>query len=565
MSQDLFAAFGSPTEKPTASNNDTFTAPSSQFSSQPQQFAAVQKPDTESDDDFGDFEDASANVAVPSAASGWRTQGIKTATSPYQPEKSKPDPKAKEQPKSPGRHPFAGAMDVLFAADDDDDYNAGADDLGDLSTNPEAAVAYSKRVIANQQEQQPKRTLPPAAAKPPAKAEAVAQKPEPRSPNKLRKKSGYVPAKDPNVLFDAENLSEQDGEDTDEFGDFEETEPTQRSNMQGTGRHRSDDAATSSHPAIDLLGLDDSPAPLPAFQPNKQSRPDPKASVRPPVTTSEVAKVEDDAWDDFEETSTSTPRPSLPPNAPKPTNQPATPYPPATPPKPSNPSLLPPTNIPPPAILLSIIPTILAAAEQALFTPLSRLDPKQKHNLLSHPATHAFLTNHLTTSQALAHIIAGRKQRWKRDQFLAQSMRIGPAAAGPGGRKTGMKLTGVDKSEAAKEEREVLEAVRLWRSQAGKLRSAVSGAAAGAGPQGKKLGTVPEIAEVMHVRALKAGEGGLIAAQACGLCGLKREERVVKVDEVVEDSFGEWWVQGVGMHLVCLRFWEEYKGRLRSR
>jgi hypothetical protein len=33
----------------------------------------------------------------------------------------------------------------------------------------------------------------------------------------------------------------------------------------------------------------------------------------------------------------------------------------------------------------------------------------------------------------------------------------------------------------------------------------------------------------------------------------------------VEDSFGEWWVQGMGMHLLCKNFWEEHREVMRSR
>ena len=114
-----------------------------------------------------------------------------------------------------------------------------------------------------------------------------------------------------------------------------------------------------------------------------------------------------------------------------------------------------------------------------------------------------------------------------------------------------MKLTGVDKSEAAKEDREVLDAVRQWRSVVGKLRSAVSGANIKATT---KLPPIPKITE-----------GGIVAPHACALCGLRREERVSKVDEGVDDSFGEWWVQGMNMHLLCKNFWDSHSEQMRSR
>ena len=125
-----------------------------------------------------------------------------------------------------------------------------------------------------------------------------------------------------------------------------------------------------------------------------------------------------------------------------------------------------------------------------------------------------------------------------------------------------MKLTGVDKSEAAKEDREVLDAVRQWRSVVGKLRSAVSGANV---KTTTKLPPIPEISEQMPVKVLKITEGGIVASHACALCGLRREERVSKVDEGVDDSFGEWWVQGMNMHLLCKNFWDSHSEQMRSR
>lgn len=128
-----------------------------------------------------------------------------------------------------------------------------------------------------------------------------------------------------------------------------------------------------------------------------------------------------------------------------------------------------------------------------------------------------------------------------------------------------MKLAGVDKAEVAKEDREVLDVVRSWKAQVGKLRSAVAGANAAAHDGKGKLPAVPEIGETMPIKMLKPAEGGLTAAHACALCGLKREERVAKVDESVEDSFGEWWVEGMSMHTSCRNLWDEQKKSLRSR
>ncbi|KAF2210867.1 hypothetical protein CERZMDRAFT_44365 [Cercospora zeae-maydis SCOH1-5] len=230
--------------------------------------------------------------------------------------------------------------------------------------------------------------------------------------------------------------------------------------------------------------------------------------------------------------------------------------------KPTPQNEVPPTNVPPPIVLLYAFTSTLSSAQEALFAPLSKLDLSQRAQLLAHPATHQFLASYLKSAVVLAHIIAGRKLRWKRDQILAQSMRIGPSAAGG---KGGMKLTSIDKSEIGKEDREVLDVVQKWRAQVGRLRSAVM-TASGAPQTGTgKLPSVPEIAETMPVKTLKATEGGFVAPHACALCGLKREERVARVDTDVNDSFGEWWLDNPSMHVTCSDWWHEHRNKLKGR
>ncbi|RMY68876.1 hypothetical protein D0863_06827 [Hortaea werneckii] len=568
MSQDLFAAFGSLENEPqSGGKHDAKIGQDTHAPSHASGWTDSVAPnvDDDDDDDFGDFEDASAPVAATQEAPATSQQQKPGAVQHSKQTHAQARPNPAEKPKDAGKHPFAGNMDLLFAAGDDDEYDAGTDDLGDLSTNPEAAVAYSKQIFAAEQQKQP-RSAPqapqaPSTAKPPPTAEVVSQKLDPRVPNKLKKKSGYAPTRDPNVLFDAEDLSEH--EEGDEFGDFAEVKPDSSHNNQNVSTAQTQRSSSSESPAIDLLGLDDAP-PRPLDE--REKRPPSSARTAPRKQPSKApvpstSHDDDDAWDDFEETSTSAPSREMPipksaPSQSRPTNSKPSPK-----PDTGSQNSLPPTNIPPPTVLLSIFPSIFASADEALFTPLSRLEFKQKQMLLSHPATHQFLTGYLQTSIALAHIVAGRKQRWKRDQILAQGMRIGPAAAG--GSKGGMKLAGVDRSETAKEDREILDVLRLWKGQVGKLRSAVT--AASSAPKARKLPPVPEITEAMPIKALKPAEGGFTAPHACALCGLKREERVAKVDTAVEDSFGEWWVQGVNMHLVCHKFWVEHSGKLKSR
>ncbi|KAI7303562.1 hypothetical protein KC315_g15587 [Hortaea werneckii] len=567
MSQDLFAAFGSLEDRSQSGgkHNDAKGGQDWHAPSHASGWAdGVASNIDDDDDDFGDFEDASVPLAAtqedPAIAQQQKPGEIQRSKQTH----TQAGPNPAEKPKDAGKHPFAGNMDLLFAAGDDDEYDAGTDDLGDLSTNPEAAVAYSKQIFAAEQQKQlrsaPQAPQAPSTAKPPPTAEVVSQKLDPREPNKLKEKSGYTPTRDPNVLFDAEDLSEH--EEGDEFGDFEEVEPDSSQNNQNIGTAQIQRHTASEAPAIDLLGLDDAPPrPLPEREKRPSSSATKTAARKQPskAPVPSTSHDDDDAWDDFEETSASAPFREVP----IPKSAQSRPTDSKPPPKPDagSQNSLPPTNIPPPTVLLSIFPSIFASADEALFTPLSRLEFKQKQMLLSHPATHQFLTGYLQTSIALAHIVAGRKQRWKRDQILAQGMRIGPAAGG--GSRGGMKLAGVDRSETAKEDREILDVLRLWKSQVGKLRSAVT--AASSAPKARKLPPVPEIAEAMPIKALKPAEGGFVAPHACALCGLKREERVAKVDTAVEDSFGEWWVQGVNMHLFCHKFWVEHSGKLKTR
>ncbi len=165
----------------------------------------------------------------------------------------------------------------------------------------------------------------------------------------------------------------------------------------------------------------------------------------------------------------------------------------------------------------------------------------------------------LALATVCGRVIAGRKQRWKRDTILAQSMRIGPSAAGG---VSGLKLTSIDKAENSKEEREVADVLKSWQGQVGKLKSAIAEVKR---LTGKEIGKIPELKDTIAVRVAKEIEGGLKGYRPCALCGLKREERVLKVDYEIEDSFGEWWVDNVSMHRACRNFWEQHRESLRQR
>lgn len=120
-----------------------------------------------------------------------------------------------------------------------------------------------------------------------------------------------------------------------------------------------------------------------------------------------------------------------------------------------------------------------------------------------------------------------------------------------------MKIAGVDKTQSAREDRECGDVVAVWLEHVGRLRSAVAAANAA----GKTKLKVPELKESLQVQTVKMVP---TAAKPCVICGLKREERVGKVDFDVEDSFGEWWVEHWG-HRACKNFWVEHEQKLRQR
>ncbi|EHA52957.1 hypothetical protein MGG_05217 [Pyricularia oryzae 70-15] len=218
----------------------------------------------------------------------------------------------------------------------------------------------------------------------------------------------------------------------------------------------------------------------------------------------------------------------------------------------------PPTNIPPPSILLSLFPAMLALPNEALYKPTATQTPAVKARVLSDPATATFLRAYLVLATVAARILAGRKHRWHRDKFLAQSMSIS-AAGGKGG---GMKLAGVDKTQAAREDREAADVVAVWRAHVGRLRAAVAAAAKGDDDNSNQQHfRVPEISEKPVVSTAKNVP---TATKACIVCGLKRDERIKGVDFEVEDSFGEWWVDYWG-HRACRNFWIEHEAELRQR
>ena len=212
----------------------------------------------------------------------------------------------------------------------------------------------------------------------------------------------------------------------------------------------------------------------------------------------------------------------------------------------------PPSNIPPPSILLPVIATVLGSLPVRLKT----VTLAQRLDQLSTPSEIRALQS---TIRAAARILAGRKLRWKRDILLSQSMKIGPAHSGKAG---GMKLAGVDKAESRREDQEADETLQVWKQQAGLLRSTI--ATLNGQLSANERFKIPEIAANTPIRQGKPSEGMVTAPKCCFLCGIRRDERVAKVDVDVEDSFGEFWVEHWG-HIDCVDFWKNHKDFLQHR
>ena len=252
--------------------------------------------------------------------------------------------------------------------------------------------------------------------------------------------------------------------------------------------------------------------------------------------------IDDEPWVDFDAAQAAQPGPNPPNTLP------------ASPSMPTDVSNLgpPPSNIPPPSILFPIMATVLGSLP-------ARLKTVTTAQCLDQPSRSSEIRALLSTIRAVARILAGRKLRWKRDVLLSQSMKIGPAHSGRAG---GMKLVGVDKAESRREDQEAAETLQVWKQQVGPLRSTV--ATLNGQMSANERFKIPEIADSMPIRQGKPSEGVVTAPKCCFLCGIRRDERVAKVDVDVEDSFGEFWVEHWG-HIDCVDFWKNHKEFLQHR
>jgi len=479
--------------------------------------------------------------------------------------------------------PVSQVRTTQVAANDDDDW-------GDFEG---AEVKPATNIVKGVPESAPKRyqyslddltsptaPVPPKPSKPPKKVDLLDFDSFDGSAQKKTMKTAFP--KDPNVLFDA---NDDDDDDDDDFGDFEDPldvpvpqpskppkPPAQEMDLLGL-MEMSTSVSSAKTPApvshtmqhqFDLLGLDDSISFAPASKQSSSSRviieaAQPKAPVfgrtkapkpmkRPAVikTEPEPEAEEEEPWDDFtawekEETTKSQASPARQ-SILSPKEVPLEKFGGSEDPGGEKPDDLQPTNVPPPAMVLTLFIPIFQRVEEELLKPAAAHSQIVRHEIYNNQATIEYLKGYLKVLTVCARVIAGRKLRWKRDTILAQSMRIGSASAG---RVSGMKVTSIDKSELKKEDGEVAEVLRVWGAQVGRLRSVVA--------EIKKNGStevtaVPEIKDTMPIKTLKQQDGGISCLRPCALCGLKREERISKVDVDVLDAFGEWWVDRTNMH-----------------
>ncbi|KAG7290529.1 hypothetical protein NEMBOFW57_000532 [Staphylotrichum longicolle] len=465
------------------------------FQSQSASFQLTQEPaQTEEDDDgWGDFEVAQVNAPPPppapvTVANPPRGRVMRASTmdmmtnklldldleaptpEPWQNRPSWEKDAKPQQPHKPARNPDP---DVLFDADFEADNGVNEDDdFGDFETGtpaeiiPKAATATSALDLLSLDsiQAQPKKQPPGLTLSNAALQTSPASYPEaPKSPygsflDRKPEPVKQLQVKPPTVtkiLQDANEVSPSPvtawpSVEADGFGNQWE----------------------------EFRDLPDTTKPAASKQALK-----PKSN---PASTSTPAAAPDWEWQDWGATEDQAASTTKPPLA---TSEPA--------PGP------PPTNIPPPAILLSLFPHLLDLASTTLLKPLLTLSPSSPayQRVIASEQTLNFLRGYLSLATVAARLIAGRKHRWHRDKFLAQSMSISAAPAGGGQR--GMKLASVDKSQAAHDDREAAEVVGVWKRQVGRLRGVVAGVNAAHQAEGVNL-RVPEMAE-----ALLKGAGGV--------------------------------------------------------
>lgn len=529
MSADLFAEFG----QGPAPTQSTLGTPQTTKQPQSQTNALIEDFDQSDDFFFAGSTNTQARVNQQFGSSSASAQYVTQAPAAHHQVPSLPAFDLPRQINS----------DVLFDATEETPVSDTEDDWGDFE-GPEASAARSYQSQYSM----------------PAAQESKVSNPPPKQP-KVQQATDTFDLLDSLSIEDVTstiNKSSESNPPLQTFNTLPDSNPTWEDDSFGDWGEFTDATSTKlSAP---------SPAPKTTAASVPKAKPKSKFPLeKKPMTTKSVPQQptwDDEAfddWDDFNDGPLSTPAPApapalAPAPAPAPTRKESTP----TSPPPESFTLgtrvpsptVRPTNIPPPSVLLELLVDLMNNLQKEAATTNNKTTQPPRTPQQSTTASKI----HTTTSTA-ARIIAGRHLRWKRDTILSQSMRIGPARAG---KSSGMKLNAVNKHEDVKEEQDAVDVLALWRERAALFNAVVQSAG---------LRPIPTVAgpAALKVVTAKPGQGALKAAHACALCALKRDERVLRVDEEdVQDSFGEWWTDHWG-HTGCRLFWEANHGLLGQR
>ena len=281
----------------------------------------------------------------------------------------------------------------------------------------------------------------------------------------VHRKAQFVKNQNPNVLFNASD----DEEDSDSFGEYEDSTPDQRNDLSGR-------TSTRTEAVTELVPQNSSREAFPGLDNPVRPSPQHFVSTNPSNQTHGLLDVEDE-WGDFQRSAarppSSTAKESEPDmdddrdewpsmedkpdrldeamvegstvvaTAPKPRATDQKKLSEVAPGSTTSDYTTRPTNIPPPARVLELFLLVW----QSLSASCKSTAP------ISSPTVDQIVQSHVVCTR----VLAGRSLRWKRDAHLTQSMRIGPASAGKG-----MKLQAINRHELAKEEQEAAELLRCW-------------------------------------------------------------------------------------------------------
>ncbi|KAF8543979.1 hypothetical protein BDD12DRAFT_915683 [Trichophaea hybrida] len=196
---------------------------------------------------------------------------------------------------------------------------------------------------------------------------------------------------------------------------------------------------------------------------------------------------------------------------------------------PKPPPSSPPEQFPPVVILLQTITTFFLLPQDHLLDKLKGLPFPLRQRVLAHPKTKEFLEGVCELGRVAGRIIAGRRRRaWST---------ANPSPAGKARERGGMRLGAGTNLQAQREDREVKEAMRIWKEGAGRLKAAMGE-------------VVPDLEEEWKGIS-REGNG-----KTCKLCKLGKGELVPGLREKTERP--KWWNHGWGGHGSCKSFWEKH-------